>query len=127
MIDKVVKELKIVPRLRFGNKRAKGGVDSTGPHRVKFLEEPTIVMRANDKGKQVQNLRFILEEKGTRYCWFVPLLNKENQPSYLIERLIDINVGSERIIELMSFGGKNYYDVIVVDDTTEVPVTQENF
>ena len=111
----------VVPRLRLGSKKAKGGVESTGPHKVKFTEEPTVVLKKNDKGEGVKNLRFVVEENGIQLCWYVPLLNSESQPHYLIERLIDIKVGSERTLQMIKDRGRNYISVSSGDEAPEDP------
>lgn len=114
--------LKIVPRLNLGSKLAEGGVKSTGPHTVKFLEEPVVVVGKDFiTSKERKELRFIVEENGVNYRWNVPILNKEGQPNYLVERLIDVEVGDERILEMVRKGTRNYIDIRKVDEAPEEP------
>lgn len=109
-VKEVAAAIKLFPKLRLGEKQPKGGVKPTGPHTVKFLEEPVVVM-VNKQGKMVKAFRFSVEEKGQAYRWIVPILNKENQPNYLVERLMDVEVGDERVLEMKKQGARNYIDV----------------
>lgn len=113
--------LKIYPKLRLGIKLEKGGVSPTGPHKVKFLEEPVTVSGKDDKGQPRKELKFIVEEDGIKYRWQIPLLNEAGQAHYLIERLMNVEVGDERILEMMKRGIKNYTDVRMVDEAPEPP------
>ena len=124
--------LKIYPKLRLGMQKIVAGefdknnnpktiIVPTGPHRVKFLEEPVTTMGKDDKGLPRKELKFIVEEDGVKYRWQIPLLNKEGQPSYLIERLMNVEVGDERILEMMKAGIKNYVDVRAADEAPEPP------
>lgn len=124
-VQEIAKALNVVPKLRFGIKLAAGGVQSTGPHEVIFVQEPTVVMGKDDKGNPRKEMKFILEENGTQYRWNVPIMSKEGQPSYLIEKLMDIEVGAKRIVELMKSRGANYYDIRTVEEAPEPPDESE--
>lgn len=91
-------------------------MESTGPHTVKFIEEPIVVVGKNFEGEERKELRFILEENGELKRWNVPILNKQGQPNYLLERLLDVKVGDERILEMMRKGGRNHIDVRMVGE-----------
>lgn len=119
-------QLNILPKLRLGIKLEKGGVQATGPHKVKFLEEPVSVMGKDEQGKPRKELKFIVEEDGIKYRWQVPILGKDGQPSYIIERLMNVEVGDERILEMMKQGIKNYIDVRMVDEAPEPPEEEEH-
>lgn len=94
---------------------------TTGPHHVKFIAEPLIVMGMDDEGKPRKMLRFEVQEKGNNYRWMVPLLGKDGQPHYLIERLLEVKVNDERILEMMRRGARNYIDVRKSDEAPEPP------
>ena len=116
-----------MPKLRLGVKLAKGGVSSTGPHSVKFVEEPIVILGKDHEGKQRKELKFIVEENGIRYRWNVPIMNKEGtQPNYLMERIMDISIGDERILEMMRQGARNYVDVRKPDEAPEPPDDEED-
>lgn len=126
-VKEIAKTLNILPKLRLGIKQAGGGVKSTGAHRVKFVAEPTVVMGRDHEGKERKELRFVVEENGQQYRWNVPIFGKDGQPSYLIERLMHIEVGDERILEMTRHGAKNYIDVRAVDAEPEPPDDEELF
>lgn len=94
---------------------------STGPHHVEFLAEPTIIMGKDDKNVPRKELRFEVQEGGIKYRWQVPILGKDGQPSYLIEKLMHIAVGEERILEMMRNGARNYIDVRTLDEAPDDP------
>ncbi len=121
VIQEIAKELKIVPKLRLGTKLLAGGVESSGPHHVKFLEEPTIVTGKDERGKPRRELQFLIEESGIKYRWNVPVLSKEGQPSYLIERLMNVKPGDSRILEMAKYAGRNYIDVRKENEASEEP------
>lgn len=128
-VAEVAKALNILPKLQLGVKQQGGGVNPTGPHQVKFVAEPTIVFGKGEDGKPRKELRFEVEENGQRFRWNVPLLNKEAQPNYLIERLIDVSVGDERVLEMIRERGRNYISVVKLgespdDDDIEIPVRE---
>lgn len=122
--------LHIMPKLRLGvqtlkDDGTKGGVKSTGPHLVKFLEEPTTCMGKDEKGNPRKELKFIVEENSIKFRWQIPILGKDGQPSYLIERLMNIEVGDERILEMCKTGIKNFIDVREVGTAPEEPDVDE--
>ena len=116
-----------MPKLRLGVKLAKGGVSSTGPHLVKFVEEPIAIMGKDNEGKERKELKFIVEENGIRYRWHAPIYSKDGTaPHYLMERIMDINVGDERILEMLRKGARNYVDVRKPDEAPEPPDDEED-
>lgn len=131
-VKEVAKAMNVVPKLRLGIKLAGGGVESTGPHKVKFVAEPTIVQGKDEQGNLRKELKFLVSESGNEHRWNVPLLNKEGQPNYLIERLMNVSVGQEMVLEMVRVRGRNYIDVRAVDgaptepeDDIEIPVADE--
>lgn len=124
-VQEIAKALNVTPKLRLGTKLVGGGVSSTGPHHIKFLEEPVVVMGKDEKNVPRKELKFIVEEKGIKYRWNVPVLGKDGQPSYLIERLMHIEVGDERILEMSRQGQRNYIDVRLPDEESEAPDEEE--
>jgi hypothetical protein len=126
IIDKVAAKMSVVPKLKLGIRIVKpdgksGGVKSTGSHTVKFLEEPKIIMGKSFEGKPRQEFKFIVEEKGERFRWMVPLTNKEGEPNYLIEKLLKLQVGDVLILEMKKSGANNYIDIHGENEESEVP------
>lgn len=106
------KALKMYPKLRLGEKIPGGGVKTTGPHKVKITAEPTTAM-VNKGGVVSKHFKFIVEENGQQYKWFVPLMNKDaSEGHYLIERLMNVEVGEEITLEMKRQGGRNFIEVL---------------
>lgn len=124
-VRELARTLNILPRLQLGIKLDKGGIKTTGPHKVKFLQEPTIVMGKDFEGKPRKEMKFIVESEGVKYTWNVPILNKEGQPNYLIERLMNIEVNDERTLEMKKKGIRNYIDIREEDEDNEPPMEDE--
>lgn len=117
------------PKLKLGEKLPGGGVKPTGPHKVKITGEPTTVPIIKD-GKSIKAFKFVVEENGQLYKWIVPLTNKEGEGHYLIERLQDVEVGDEIILEMKKTGARNYIDIsrpgaVHEDDEVEYPDEEE--
>lgn len=122
-VQEAMKVLKMYPKLQLGDKTAHG-VKSTGPHTVKITAEPTTV--AVMKGsKSVKHFKFLVEEKGQLYKWLVPLTNDMGEGHYLLERLANVEIGDELILEMKKRGARNYIEVlrpgeVVAEDEAEV-------
>jgi hypothetical protein len=100
----------ILPKLRLGIKKGGGGIVSTGPHRVKFIEDK-IIKKPDDRGKEVEWVRYIVEENGVKKYYDTKLKDKNGQLSYLVQRLADIEEGTEVILEMKKLNLKNYIEV----------------
>lgn len=118
--------LKLYPKLQLGEKLEGGGVKPTGPHTVKIKDEPTTVMITKNN-KPVKAFKFIVEEHGNLYKWLVPLTNEQGEGHYLIERLQNIEVGQEIVLEMKKRGPKNYIDISRPgeEDEEEIEVADE--
>lgn len=106
------------PKLKLGEKLPGKGVKSTGPHKVKFLAEPTTT-KMRKGGNVVKAFKFIVEENGTLYKYLVPITNEDGEGHYLVEHLKDVKVGEEVILEMKKSGAINYIDVKREGDVTE--------
>lgn len=117
-----MEKMGVVPKLVLGKRQVVAGqkdkrgnpkvvLQSTGPHKVKFLEEPKLILAKNFEGEPIKTWKFVVEENGKKYRWMVPLLNREGQPNYLLERTADIEVGDTRILEMLSRGAAKYIDI----------------
>src|SRR5687768_11538871 len=106
-VKQVMDSLGVLPKLHLGIKTPKGAV-STGPHTVKFLSEPEPITSKDFAGRPGKYLRFEIEENGLRMHWRVAVLNREGQANYLLERLVAIKPGDERVLEMRKAGMKNY-------------------
>lgn len=121
-IREAMEKLGVVPKLVLGNRVPVAGqtnksgkpkivIQSTGPHAVKFLAEPVLVIGKNFSGEPIKVFKFLVEENGKSYRWMVPVKNREGEPNYLLERTADIEVGDTRILEMLSRGAAKYIDI----------------
>lgn len=120
-VAEVMDALGVLPKLRLGIKVRGGGVKSTGAHQVRFLAEPEGVTSKNFEGRPAKFLRFEVESGGARQHWYVAVLNREGQPNYLLEKLVTIKPGDERILEMTKQGARNYIDVREVGAPAVIP------
>lgn len=116
-----MKSLGVLPKLRLGTKLKGGGVKSNGAFQVKFLGEPEGITGKNFEGRPTKFLRFEVEHEGTRYHWRVAVLNREGEANYLLERLMEIKVGDERILEMTKQGARNYIDIREINAPATAP------
>lgn len=123
-VKRLMTAMGALPKLRLGEKLKGGGVKSYGPKEVKFLKEPEGVT-IKKMGKQVKALRFEVEHNKTRYFWYVPVLNQEGQPNYLLERTVEIKVGDVRVLEMSKQGAINYIDIREVGAPARAPEEDE--
>lgn len=121
----VAEKMKIVPRLKLGNKKIGGGVESTGAHLVKFISDSVVKGKDPMTKKEREEMKYIVEKNGVQYQWRVPLLNKQNEPHYLIERLMTIKEGEEVVLEMKKSGMNNFIDVRPVNQADEEMVHEE--
>ena len=113
-------KLGVVPKLRLAEKNPKGGVTSTGPHRVRFLGSKLVDGTDPEKpGKVRQEIHYRVDENGVEKVWIVPILNKQGQPNYLLERISEIADGEEVILETKRSGAKNYTSVVRIANSFE--------
>src|SRR3990167_334010 len=115
----------ILPKLRLGIKQTKGGVMPTGPHKVKILEDEIIRKPDPSTGKDIEWVRYIVEENGEKKQYDTKLKSKDGQLSYLVQRFAEIKEGDEVIMEMEKQGIKNYIKVIPVGSASSVEVDEE--
>ena len=110
----------IKPRLRLGNKKDGGGVDSTGPHTVKFIKDRVVKGKNPETGKEREEVEYTFEEDGVEKTYNTPVKNKEGDLSYLVQRMADYNYGDFMILEMKRIGIKNYISITpIIND--EIP------
>lgn len=117
-LKEAAKVLKMYPKLKLGEKMPGSGVKSTGPHRVKFLAEPTTT-KMRKGSTVVKAFKFIVEENGVLYKYLIPITNEDNEGHYLVEHLKDVKPGEEVILEMKKSGAINYIDVKRDGDNTD--------
>lgn len=120
----LMKQAGLLPKLRLGNKTDKG-VISTGPHKVIILEDKIIKGADPQTGKEIELVRYIIEENGEKKFYDTKLKDKNGQLSYLVQRFSEIGEGDEVILEMKKRGIKNYVSVTSLKDNDDIEVDQE--
>ena len=110
----------ITPKLRLGTKKTGGGVQPTGAHRVKILEDKIIKGMDATTGKELEYVEYIVEENGEKKNYRTKLKDKNGKLSYLVQRLAEVNEGDEVILEMKKQGIKNYIEVTPVSQSHQV-------
>lgn len=112
---KVSKELVtkagIMPRLQLGIKTSRG-IRSTGPHKVKVIEDKIIKKPPREEGDDGHYVRYIVEENGVTKQYDTRLKQRGgNDPSYFVQAMAEIEPGEEIVLEMKKAGIKNYVNI----------------
>jgi len=122
----LLKEAGIQPKLRLGTKKAGGGVIPNGQHRVKMIADKVIKGNDPKTGKEIEYVRFLVEENGETKTYQTKKLNDKGELSYLVQRLAEINEGQEVILEMKKQGIKNYIEVTPINGTEQVEIEDDD-
>lgn len=125
MADKsreLVKKAGIIPRLDLAPKNEKGIATPNGPHKVKLLDEKAVMGTDYQTGVEREEMKYIFEENGEQKFYSVPIKDKNGELHYLIQRMADVELQDEIILEAKKRGLKTYIDVVVDE---EIPVLEE--
>jgi hypothetical protein len=112
----LMKQAGILPKLKLGRKKEKGGVESTGPHQVRILEDKIVPGIDKETGKQIQEVKYTVEENGEKKEYRVPVKDKSGGLHYRVQRLSEIPDGGEVILEMKKRGIKNYVEVTTIGE-----------
>lgn len=121
-----MKEANIQPKLKLGKKKAGGGVIPTGPHRVKMIADKIVKGTDPKTGKEIEYVRYLVEENGETKIYQTKKLNEKGELSYLVQELSSINEGQEVILEMKKQGIKNYVEVSPITDGKSFEVDDED-
>jgi hypothetical protein len=100
----------LYPKLRLGERRGRAVV-STGPHKVKILEDK-VIRKLNPEGVEEYYVRYIFEENGEKKQYDCHMKAKVgSDPHYLVQALSDVHEGEELILEMKKAGVKSYIEV----------------
>ena len=113
----------LIPKLRLGTKTDKG-VKSNGSHIVKILEDK-IVKGLDIKGKEIEFVEYVVEENGEKKMYKTKLRGSDGKPSYLVQRLAEIEEGTEVRMEMKKKGIKNYISVDSIHNGHDVEVEED--
>ncbi len=122
----IIKQAGIIPDLQLAIKKDGGGVESTGPHTVKTIEDKLIKGEDYDTGKEMLYVRYIFDEAGEKRKYDVPLKDKYGDVHYLVQKLAEIPEGEEIILECKKNRMKNYIDIKRLGKPQTVNVTSDD-
>ena len=115
----------IVPKLKLGVKKAKGGVTPTGVHRVKLLSDKIIKATDFNTKKEVEYVEYTLEENGEKKTYKTKLKNGEGKLSYLVQNLAEFKEGEEVFMEMKKAGIKNFVNVWSVNEPKTAEIEED--
>jgi len=113
---KILKQFGVIPLLRLAIKKEGGGVESTGPHKVKLIEDKIGKKIEYQTGKEIYVVWYFVEENGEKKKYPVPVKDKNDEVHYLIQRLSVFEPGDEVILECKREGQRNIIDVMPVKE-----------
>lgn len=124
----LMKEANIQPKLKLGKKKAGGGVIPNGAHRVKMIADKVVPGTDPKTGKEIDYVRYLVEENGETKTYQTKKLNEKGELSYLVQELSSINEGQEVILEMKKQGIKNYIDVssVIGGESIQIEDDEEN-
>ncbi len=125
----LMKKLGIRQKLRLGKKLPKGGVESTGPHRVQFKADKEVTgkeYKLDDGSMKNEYIRYLFIENGEERVYNTKKYGKDGSLSYFIQHFVDIEPGDELIMEMKKTGAQNYVDISVVSTGKEVKVDEDD-
>ncbi len=116
---KVLEQAKIYPKLRLAIKKPGGGIEPTGPHTVKLVEDRIVKGIDRDTGEEIFLMRYTLEEDGELRRYDTKLKDKAGDPSYLIQRMAEFEPGDVVVMEMKKAGKQNYAEVTPVGEGSD--------
>ncbi len=126
----------LLPRLQLGIKQPGGGVKSTGPHKVKVIEDKVVRKPPREEGDDGFYVRYIFEENGEKKQYDTHMKQKGGvDPSYFVQAMAAVEPGEELILEMKKIGPKNYVEITRVSageveradtDDDEDPIPSED-
>lgn len=114
----------ILPKLRLGIKQSGGGVKGTGSHRVRIIDDK-IIKKPDSTGKELEYVRYLVEENGEKKIYDTKKLDKNGQLSYLVQRFAEISEGDEVALEMKKQGMKNYIEVIPLNNPSNIEIEED--
>jgi len=82
----------------------------TGPHRIKIIAEKRGKGKNGFTGEEQDELQMIVLEGSKQKMWNVAIKDKSGNLNYLIENLMDIEIGDELVVESKKKAkGQGYY------------------
>jgi hypothetical protein len=106
-------------RLQLAAKDERGVPRSTGPQKVKFLEDKLIQVVDRDSGEKIPAVRYIFEQNGKEVEYDVPVKNKQGEVHYLVKAMAPVKEGETITLECQKSGQKSFINVTRGQDGSE--------
>lgn len=120
----IIKSAGIFPRLRLFTKTARGLV-STGAHIVKLVADKEIKGTEFKTGKEIDKVRYLVEENGEKKIYERNKFNKSGDIDYLVIKLAEYDEGTEIVLTGSRAGIKNVVQISSVVGGESVEVEDE--
>lgn len=107
----------IYPRLKLGVRKMnpttkKESVHSTGPHKVRVLDDKITKGRDRESGQIIDVMKYVLEVEGVKKEYRCPIKNKETgEVHYVVQIFSSVEPGTELILEMKKMGPRNCVEV----------------
>ena len=101
------------------------GTKSTGPKKVKFLEDKVVMGKDFSTGTEREEMEYIFEENGERKKYRKPIHGEDGNLHYFIEGMKDFNYGDELILEYIKKGKTGFIDIREIDGQEEESISEE--
>ena len=129
----IIQKAGIVPFLQLAEKLEGGGVKGTGAHKVKIISDKVVKGTDYQTNEERYEVQYLVEENGQKKKYKVPVKDKNGEVHYLVQRLAEIEEGTEIILEYKRRGLKGYIDVqranLITPEkvaTEEIPIIEED-
>lgn len=119
---KILQQANIIPRLQLVRKKEGGGTEGTGPHRVKLLGDKTCKVKNFKTGEVEFGVELLVEENGEKKRYPFPMKSETGEVHYLVQKMVNFNVGDEVIMEYKrqpGMGARGMIDVILAGKPKE--------
>jgi hypothetical protein len=124
----IIPQLQLAIKIKLENGKI-GGTKSTGPHKVKVLEEKVVMGTDYQTGQEREEMKYILEENGEKKSYNVPVKDKQGNLHYLIQRFAEVEPEEEVVLEARQKGIKTYISLERLNPSTpdneEMPTINE--
>lgn len=124
---KILEQAGITPKLRLAVKNERGIPTTTGPHRVKLIEEK-LIKGTDEKGNEVAIVRYFFLEEGEKRMYEVPVKDKKGGVHYLVQRFAEMEPEEEIQLTFKKAQGRSFIEVVRLNqaNTSHVEVDEND-
>jgi len=124
--SEILKKQNFIPLLKLATKVEGQAPQSTGEHIVKILETKEGKKKNYKTGQDIEAIWILVEEKGQKFKYPIPLKDDNGQPHYLLQRLAELPDDKEIILQYVRKGARGYIDARLVGEEIDgIPIIDE--